>query len=131
MSRQKIELLLPGDTDGRGYPGGIKQQFGAVRDMVEAILLQLKQLPDFQVCCTPAWKLHTHRSPERRSLWTCCMNSGGIRRLSFQQTLRCHSCKRSFQPALRGISCPAPAPAACAETLGPHSVLLQELHAVE
>ena len=51
-----MELLLPGDTDGRGYPGGIKQQFGAVRGMVEAILLQLKQLPEFQVwavnmCC--------------------------------------------------------------------------------
>ena len=44
-----MELLLPGDTDGRGYPGGIKQQFGAVRGMVEAILLQLKQLPEFQV----------------------------------------------------------------------------------
>ena len=44
-----MELLLPGDTDGRGYPGGIKQQFGAVRGMVEATLLQLKQLPEFQV----------------------------------------------------------------------------------
>lgn len=44
-----MELLLPGDTDGRGYPGGIKQQFGAVRGMVEAMLLQLKQLPEFQV----------------------------------------------------------------------------------
>ena len=49
MRRQKVELLLPGDTDGSGYPGGIKQQFGAVRGMVEAILLQLKQLPDFEV----------------------------------------------------------------------------------
>ena len=49
VTRQKVELLLPGDTDGSGYPGGIKQQFVAVRDMVEAILLQLKQLPNFQV----------------------------------------------------------------------------------
>ena len=49
VRRQKVELLLPGGTDGSGYPGGIKQQFGAVRGMVEAILLQLKQLPDFQV----------------------------------------------------------------------------------
>ncbi len=49
VRRQKVEVLLPGDTDGSGYPGGIKQQFGAVRGMVEAILLQLKQLPDFQV----------------------------------------------------------------------------------
>ena len=52
VTRQKVELLLPGDTDGSGYPGGIKQQFVAVRDMVEAILLQLKQLPDFQVLRT-------------------------------------------------------------------------------
>ena len=53
VTRQKVELLLPGDTDGSGYPGGIKQQFVAVRDMVEAILLQLKQLPDFQVLHIP------------------------------------------------------------------------------
>ena len=59
MTRQKVELLLPGDTDGSGYPGGIKQQFVAVRDMVEAILLQLKQLPDFQVLRL-AWALHCH-----------------------------------------------------------------------
>lgn len=45
-----VELLLPGEGDGGGgFPGGVKQQFGAVRGMVEAILLQLKQLPDFQV----------------------------------------------------------------------------------
>ena len=49
VTRQRVELLLPGDIDGSGYPGGIKQQFVAVRDMVEAILLQLKQLPGFQV----------------------------------------------------------------------------------
>lgn len=49
VRRQKVELLLPGGTDGSGYPGGTKQQFGAVRGMVEALLLQLKQLPDFQV----------------------------------------------------------------------------------
>ena len=50
--RQKVELLLPGDIDGSGYPGGIKQQFVAARDMVEAILLQLKQLQEFQVPIT-------------------------------------------------------------------------------
>ena len=53
VARQKVELLLPGDIDGSGFPGGIKQQFVAVRDMVEAILLQLKQLPEFQVPATP------------------------------------------------------------------------------
>lgn len=52
VTRQKVDLLLPGDVDGSGYPGGVKQQFGAVRSMVEAILLQLKQLPDFQVLLT-------------------------------------------------------------------------------
>ena len=52
-------MLLPGDTDSKGYPGGIKQQFGAVRGMVEAILLQLKQLPEFQVRVgSVLWSVH-------------------------------------------------------------------------
>ncbi len=51
--RQMIELLLPADGaspfQGDGWPGGVRQQFAAVRPMVEATLLRLKQLPEFQV----------------------------------------------------------------------------------
>jgi hypothetical protein len=48
-----VELLLPEDGaspfDGGGWPGGVKQQFAAVRPMVEATLMQLKQRPEFRV----------------------------------------------------------------------------------
>ena len=51
-----MELLLPEDGsspfEGDGWPGGVKQQFAAVRPMVEATLMQLKQLPEFAVSCT-------------------------------------------------------------------------------
>lgn len=56
--RQRVELLLPEDGaspfDGGGWPGGVKQQFAAVRPMVEATLMQLKQRPEFRVSlCLP------------------------------------------------------------------------------
>ena len=45
--------MLPEDGaspfDGGGWPGGVKQQFAAVRSMVEATLMQLKQRPEFRV----------------------------------------------------------------------------------
>ena len=69
-----MELLLPGDTDGSGYPGGIKQQFGAVRGMVEAILLQLKQLPDFEV------RIKLERQP-----CTLLLRSGATHRIVTQK----------------------------------------------
>lgn len=51
--RLRVELLLPEDGsspfEGDGWPGGVKQQFAAVRPMVEATLMQLKQLPEFAV----------------------------------------------------------------------------------
>lgn len=54
--RLRVELLLPEDGsspfEGDGWPGGVKQQFAAVRPMVEATLMQLKQLPEFAVGIT-------------------------------------------------------------------------------
>lgn len=49
MRRQRVDVLLPGEG-GSPDVGGVKQQFAAARSMVEATLLRLKQLPQFQAC---------------------------------------------------------------------------------
>lgn len=43
-----MEFLLPLNSEGEA--GGVKQEFAAARDMVEATLLQLKQRSEFAVC---------------------------------------------------------------------------------
>ncbi|BDA48311.1 probable APETALA2-like protein 2 at N-terminal half [Coccomyxa sp. Obi] len=57
--RLRVELLLPEDGsspfEGDGWPGGVKQQFAAVRPMVEATLMQLKQLPEFRGRLEARW----------------------------------------------------------------------------
>ena len=46
--RQRIEYLLPLAADGEA--GGVRQEFKVARNLVEATLVQLKDMPAFKVC---------------------------------------------------------------------------------
>lgn len=45
--RQRIEYLLPMAADGEA--GGVRQEFKVARNLVEATLLRLKDMPSFRV----------------------------------------------------------------------------------
>ena len=109
-----MELLLPGDVDGSGYPGGVKQQFGAVRSMVEAILLQLKQLPDFQVLLIaahlsgstyqgPSQPVHTVSGGENFPLCTGASARASLTPAGVVQYRRCRIRGKLFRMPARAV----------------------------
>jgi len=47
VKRQRVEYMLPVKVDGEA--GGLREEFKAARDMVEATLVRLKKVPGFTV----------------------------------------------------------------------------------
>ncbi|KAL6784659.1 hypothetical protein ACKKBF_B02690 [Auxenochlorella protothecoides x Auxenochlorella symbiontica] len=57
VDRQVVHLLLPqlNTVEGRGWPGGIRQQCRSALPLIEALLRRLKKHPDLAGRLTPRW----------------------------------------------------------------------------